>query len=203
MKLSATILAAGASKRMGDLNKLLLQIDNKPIIYSVCKTALGSKLDQIILVTGYENSKIEKTVPKGIDNIVYNKKWRQGMMSSIYAGLSNLDDDVDGNMIILGDMPLITEHTINLLIDEFKISNGDRIVYPIYEARQANPVIFPKKYFAEILDSEGDKGCKKVLKKHPGDAVGVHINSDEVIVDCDTRDDYLLVEKKLLNNVQT
>ena len=203
MKLSATILAAGASKRMGDLNKLLLQIDNKPIIYSVCKTALGSKLDQIILVTGYENLKIEKTVPRGIDNIAYNKNWRQGMMSSIYAGLSNLDDDVDGNMIILGDMPLITEHTINLLIDEFKISNGDRIVYPIYEARQANPVIFPKKYFAEILDSEGDKGCKKVLKKYPGDAVGVHINSDEVIVDCDTRDDYLLVEKKLLNNVQT
>ena len=203
MKLSATILAAGASKRMGDLNKLLLQIDNKPIIYSVCKTVLGSKLDQIILVTGYENSKIEKTVPKGIDNIVYNKNWRKGMMSSIYAGLSNLDDDVDGNMIILGDMPLITVHTINLLIDEFKISNGNRIVYPIYEARQANPVIFPKKYFAEILDSEGDKGCKKVLKKYPGDAVSVHINSDEVIVDCDTRDDYLLVEKKLLNNVQT
>ena len=73
MKLSATILAAGASKRMGDLNKLLLKIDNKPIIYSVCKTALGSKLDQIILVTGYENSKIEKTIPRGIDNIVNNK----------------------------------------------------------------------------------------------------------------------------------
>ena len=68
MKLSATILAAGASKRMGDLNKLLLQIDNKPIIYSVCKTALGSKLDQIILVTGYENLKIEKDMISALNN---------------------------------------------------------------------------------------------------------------------------------------
>ena len=59
------------------------------------------------------------------------------------------------------------------------------------------------KYFAEILNSKGDKGCKKVLKKYPGDAVGIPINSDEVIIDCDTRDDYFLVENKLLNNVQT
>ncbi len=203
MKISSTILAAGSSKRMGDLNKLLLLVDNKPIIHLVCKTALGTKLDQIILVTGYENLKIEKAIPNEIDNIIYNKNWRQGMMTSIYAGLSNLDDDIDGNMIILGDMPLITVSTINLLIDEFRISKGNRIVYPTYKARQANPVIFPKKYFSEILNSKGDKGCKKVLKKYPGDAVGVHINSDEVIVDCDTRDDYLLVEKKLLNNVQT
>ena len=93
--------------------------------------------------------------------------------------------------------------TINLLIDEFKKCNGDHIVYPIYKARQANPVIFPKKYFSEIMLSQGDRGCKKVLKKYPGDAIGIHINSDEVIIDCDTKDDYLLVEKKLLKNVQT
>ena len=203
MKISTTILAAGASKRMGDLNKLLLLLDNKPIIHSVCKIALETKLDQIILVTGYQNFEIEKVVPEEINNIIYNKNWRHGMMTSIYVGLSNLDDDIDGNMIILGDMPLITVSTLNLLIDEFKKYNGDHIVYPIYKARQANPVIFPKKYFPEILNSKGDKGCKKVLKKYPGDAVGVPINSDEVIIDCDTRDDYFLVENKLLNNVQT
>ncbi len=202
MKISSTILAAGSSKRMGYLNKLLLLVDNKPIIYSVCKTVLKTKIDQIILVTGYQNLEIEKVIPKEISNIIYNKNWSEGMMSSIYAGMSNLDDDIDGNLIILGDMPLVTVDTLNLLIDEFKTCNGNHIVYPIYKARQANPVIFPKKYFSEILGSRGDKGCKKVLKKYPGDAIGVNINSDEVIIDCDTRDDYLLVEKKLLNDVQ-
>ena len=203
MKISATILAAGSSERMGNFNKLLLLIGNKPIIYSVCKTVLDAKLNQIILVTGYQNAEIEKVLPKEINNIIYNKNWNQGMMSSIYAGMSKLDNDIDGNMIILGDMPLITVDTINVLIDEFNKCNGNHIVYPIYNARQANPVIFPKKYFSEILSFQGDKGCKKVLKKYPGDSIGVHIKSDEVIIDCDTRDDYLLVEKKLLNDVQT
>ena len=69
------------------------------------------------------------------------------MMSSISSGMSQIDDDIIGNMVILGDMPFITPQTINLLIDEFKKCNGDHIVYPIYKARQANPVIFQKIFF--------------------------------------------------------
>ena len=203
MKIAVTILAAGGSTRMAELNKLLLLIDGKPMIYSVCKMVLDAKVNQIILVTGYQNKKVEKSIPKGIYTIVNNVEWENGMMSSIYAGMSRLDKDVEGNMIVLGDMPLISTRTINKIIEEFKKHNGNHIVYPVYNSRQANPVIFPRKYFSEILSSKGDKGCKRVLKKYPGDAVGIPINTDEVIIDCDTRDDYFLVENKLLNNVQT
>ena len=203
MKIAVTILAAGGSTRMGELNKLLLLIDDKPMIYSVCRMVLDAKVNQIILVTGYQNNKVEKAIPKEINKIVYNRNWESGMMSSIYAGMSKLEKDVDGNMIVLGDMPLISTITINKIIGEFNKHNGNYIVYPMYDNRQANPVIFPRKYFSEILNSKGDKGCKKVLKKYPGDAIGIPINSDEVIIDCDTRDDYFLVENKLLNNVQT
>ena len=203
MKIAVTILAAGGSTRMGEFNKLLLLIDDKPMIYSVCRMVLDAKVNQIILVTGYQNKEVEKSIPKGINKIVYNRNWESGMMSSIYAGMSKLEKDVDGNMIVLGDMPLISTMTINKIIGEFNKHDGKRIVYPIYGDRQANPVIFPRKYFTEILNSKGDKGCKIVLKKYPGDSVGIHINSDEVIIDCDTRDDYFLIEKKLINHVQT
>ena len=201
MKIAVTILAAGGSKRMGNLNKLLLLLNDRSIIYRVCKMVLDAEVDQIILVTGHQNKEVEKSIPEGINTIVYNKNWEKGMMTSIYAGMCGLDNDVDGNMIILGDMPLISTVTINKIIQKFNKYNGNHIVYPIYDNKQANPVIFPKKYFPEILSSKGDKGCKKVLKKYPGDALGIQINSDEVIIDCDTRDDYFLVEKKLLNNV--
>ena len=60
MKISATILAAGASKRMGNKNKLLLLVDNKPIIYLVCKSVLKSELDQTI--SGFLNSKFKKLI---------------------------------------------------------------------------------------------------------------------------------------------
>ena len=203
MKISATILAAGGSKRMGELNKLLLLIDNEPIIKIVCESVLKAKLDQLILVTGYQSSEVIKVVPDEINEIVNNKDWEKGMMSSIYVGMSRINQDIDGNIIILGDMPLISSKTIKSIIKEFNKCNGSHIVYPIYNHRQANPVIFPRKYFSEILFSDGDRGCKKVLKKYPHDSIGIKINSDEVILDCDTRDDYLLVEKRKLNNVQT
>ena len=203
MKISATILAAGSSRRMGKSNKLLLLINNEPIIQSVCRTVLETKLNPIIVVTGYENRRIEKVIPNEINDIVFNKDWSTGMMSSIFMGISKLDESVDGNMIILGDMPLITKATLNILIDEFNKHKGQRIVHPSYKSIQANPVIFPKKYFSEILKGRGDKGGKKVLKKYSKEAIGVTIDSDEVILDCDTRDDYLLAQMKKTNYVQT
>ena len=201
MKISAIILAAGESKRMGSLNKLLLPIHEEPIIRIVCKNVIKAKLDQVILVTGHQSSEIKKVVPDQINQIIYNAQWKNGMMSSISAGMSKLDDDIDGNLIILGDMPLISTKTIKLIKREFQKYNGEHIVYPTFDNKQANPVIFPKKYFSEILNSQGDKGCKKVLKKYPKDSIGIEFHSNEVIVDCDTRDDYFLVEKRNFNNV--
>ena len=90
MKIAVTILAAGGSTRMGDLNKLLLLIDDKPIIYSVCRMVLDAKVNQIILVTGYQSNEVEKSIPKGINKIVYNRDWESGMMSSIYLECLNL-----------------------------------------------------------------------------------------------------------------
>ena len=77
MKISATILAAGGSKRMGNDNKLLLLVDEKPIIYKVCNVVLESNFNQVILVTGYQSHKLEKVLPKGIKNIVYNENWEE------------------------------------------------------------------------------------------------------------------------------
>ena len=203
MKISATILAAGSSRRMGKTNKLLLLVNNKPIIQLVCSTVLETKLSPIIVVTGYEHHKIKNVIPSEINNIIFNKDWKRGMMSSIYEGMSILDESVDGNIIILGDMPLITKNTLNILIREFKKYEGQRIVYPSYKSRQANPVIFPKKYFSDILKSTGDMGGKKILKKYSKETISINIDSDEVILDCDTRDDYLLAQMKKTNHVQT
>tara|TARA_B100001750_G_scaffold248576_1_gene281613 strand:+ start:11906 stop:12499 length:594 start_codon:yes stop_codon:yes gene_type:complete len=193
MNISATILAAGASKRMGKQNKLLMPINNMSVIRLVCKTVLATRIDSIIVVTGYEHQKVAKEIPSEISVILYNKDWKIGMMSSIYTGISKLDDSVDGNMIILGDMPLISEYTINSLITEFKIHSGKRIIYPLYDDKQANPVIFPKKYFSEIITSSGKKGCKRIIKKYQNDAIGIPTVSNEVILDCDTQDDYLQI----------
>ena len=196
MIISATILAAGGSSRMGDENKLLLPFNGDLVINRICHTVLNSGLKPVIVVTGFQHRAVEKVLPGSVDQIAYNRHWESGMASSIYAGLSALPGNVDGNMIVLGDMPLIKERTLKQLMDQFHDYKGKRIVYPIFSDQQANPVIFPKKYFDEILLSKGDKGCKKILKQYPDDAVGISIDSDEVILDCDTKDDYFQIISK-------
>ena len=190
MIISATILAAGGSSRMENENKLLLPFQESLVINQVCNTILNSGLKPVIVVTVFEHKKIEKALPKSIDQIIHNPEWEDGMAGSIYAGMSILPDTVDGNMIVLGDMPLLTTHTLNRLIEQFCVHEGKQIIYPVYSGQQANPVIFPRKYFSEILSSTEDRGCKKVLIQYPDDAVEVLIDSDEVILDCDTKDDY-------------
>ena len=203
MKISATILAAGSSNRMGDLNKLLLLINERPIINLVCTTALETNLNPIVVVTGYQHIKVEKAIPNKSVRLVHNKNWKKGMMSSICVGISVLDESVNGNMIILGDMPFITKDTLDVLIKEFIKYRGQNIIFPLYKSKQANPVIFPKNLFPEILSIRGDIGCKKIIEKYKKNTTGVIIDSDEVILDCDTRDDYLLAQMKKTNHVQT
>ena len=198
MKVSATILAAGESSRMENGNKLLLPINKIPMISHVCNTVLTAGLNPVVVVTGFESDLVTQAIPTAINDIIYNSHWQSGMASSIYEGLSALPQNVDGNMIVLGDMPMISKDTLTLLIDEFIMLNGQHIIYPIYEERQANPVIFPKKYFQEILSSTGDRGCKKVLKQYPDDVVGVSIGSPEVVFDCDSEDNYF----RLLEEMQ-
>ena len=148
MIISATILAAGGSSRMGDENKLLLPFNGGMVISQICHTVLNSGLKPVIVVTGFQHRAVEKVLPGSVDQITYNRHWESGMASSIYAGLSALPGNVDGNMIVLGDMPLIKDRTLKQLIDQFRDYEGKRIVYPIFSDQQANPVIFPKKYFS-------------------------------------------------------
>ncbi len=200
MNISATILAAGSSQRMGD-NKLLLPFQDDTLINVVCKTIIDSYLKPVFVVTGFENKKVVESLPKSIDKIVYNEDWSRGMATSINKAISSLPNNIDGNMIVLGDMPLVTVKTINKLHQVFLKNNGNKIIYADYLGKQANPVIFPRKIFDEILHLNGDKGCKKIIYKNRKSSIGVPIDSSEVIFDCDTKDDYSDLVSMKIDNV--
>ena len=202
MKISATILAAGSSQRMNGNNKLLLPFKDKTLINAVCQTLINSQLEPIFIVTGFENKKVSKSLPKSIDKIIYNRNWSNGMGKSINKAIRSLPSNIDGNMIVLGDMPLITVRTINKLRKVFLQHDGNKIIYADYLGKQANPVIFPKRFFDEILHLDGDEGCKKIIEKNRKSSVDVSIDSSEVIFDCDTKEDYSDLISMKINNVK-
>ena len=201
MNISATILAAGFSERMESVNKLLLPYKGEALIKIVSKTLIDSLLDPIFIVTGYEHDKVVKLLPKSLDNIIYNKDWRKGMGKSINKAISSLPANIDGNMIVLGDMPLIKVETINKLRSAFLNNNGEKIIYAEYFGKQANPVIFPKKYFKEMLLLKGDNGCKDIISQNRKNTLGVSVDSSEVIFDCDTKGDYSDLVSKISTHV--
>ena len=201
MNISATILAAGSSERMEEANKLLLPYRSEALIKIVSKMLIDSLLDPIFIVTGYEHDKVVKLLPKSLDKIIYNKDWRKGMSRSIYKAISSLPRHIDGNMIVLGDMPLITVKTLNELKSVFLSNNGEKIIYAEYFGKQANPVIFPKKYFKEMLLLKGDNGCKDIISQNRKNTLGVSVDSSEVIFDCDTKGDYSDLVSKISTNV--
>ena len=182
-------------------NKLLLPFKDKTLINTVCQTIIDSHLEPVFVVTGFENKKVSKSLPHSIDKIIYNKDWQKGMAQSINKAIISLPKNIDGNMIILGDMPLIKVETIEILIEAFLRYNGKKIIYANHLGKQANPVIFPKKYFNEILLLDGDIGCKNIITQNVENSFGVTVDSSEVIFDCDTKKDYSELVSMKFNNV--
>ncbi len=186
-KVSAIILGAGLSRRMGEENKLFLPIGGKPMIEWVIQHVGSAGVDEIILV-GSELSldrlkKFENTRTKVVDNPDY----QSGMTSSIQAGVEMAAGD--GYMICLGDQPNIKTPTYDVLLDAFS-SNPAAIVLPFYQGEKGNPVILPKVFHADILAHEEPEGCKGIVMANKELVIQVDVDDPGVLQDIDTKTDY-------------
>jgi molybdenum cofactor cytidylyltransferase len=186
--LSAILLAAGESKRMGE-PKQLMPLGSSTVVEQAIDNLLNSAVDEIIVVLGYRAEEITKTIAAKPVKIIVNPNYQQGMSTSIIAGLILVDHQAQAVMLALGDQPLVDSHTINRLIDEFH--NHDKgIAVPTYQGRRGHPIIFAIKYKLKLLELEGDIGGREIIKQHPDDVLEVAVDSESVIADIDTRDDY-------------
>lgn len=187
--ISAIVLAAGESKRMGKV-KQLLPFAQSTVLEQVINNLLESKLDEIIVVLGYQAQKIARKIGSNHVKIVINPNFKQGMSSSIKCGLSQIDKRAEAIMIMLGDQPLIGKEIVDTLIEMFLKSNQG-IIVPVYEGRRGHPIIFDVKYKSELLSLKDDIGGRKVIETHLQDILEVEVNSPGVIIDIDNKADYL------------
>ena len=122
--ISAIILAAGQSKRFGSDNKLIKKYNKKYLINHIIGTLLKSKVNKIIVVLGFQKSRVRKiTVKNKKINFVINKNYKSGMAGSIKAGLKRISKRSIGFLIVQADMPLISKKIINSLCYAIKNNN--------------------------------------------------------------------------------
>jgi len=182
---SAIILAAGASRRMGK-PKLELKIDGINLLERTIKNAVLSIVDEIILVTKPGNLPVDINKYSGV-RVVENENWETGQSSSMKAGLKGISPDSNGALFLMADQPMVNTGIINELVINF-LETEKPITAPLYSDKKGAPVLFNKSLFQELLVVEGDKGGRDLLDKYPVNYV--EINSSLAPFDVDTPEDY-------------
>lgn len=185
---SAILLAAGESKRMGRL-KQLLPLGRTTMVEQAIDNLLNSKVNEVIVVLGHRAEEIMRKIATKPVKIAVNPVYHQGMSTSIIAGLKLVDDGARAVMLALADQPFIDSQTINRLIDEFCDHNRG-IIIPTYQSRRGHPIIFAIKYKEELSSLKGDVGGRQIMEHHPDDVLEVAVASPGINIDIDTTDDY-------------
>ena len=187
--ISAILLAAGQSKRMGDENKLTKKINGIPLIKHSIKNILSSSVDELIVVIGYQKKIIEKLIDKNEKiKIIFNKDFESGVATSIKLGINNLTEQSEAFFICLGDMPMVNKFIYNQLI---KSRNNKEIVVPTYKKQQGNPVLFSKSLKSKIITIQGDVGAKKILELNKDKILNVEIDDKSIRKDFNTKGDFI------------
>jgi molybdenum cofactor cytidylyltransferase len=183
---TAVVLAAGRSVRMGEQNKLVVDVFGTPMIARVVDALLGSAVERVVVVTGHERERVEAALAGRGLTFVHNPDYAAGMSTSLRAGVRALGPEADAALVCLGDMPWIAAAHIDALIDAFQPVEGREICVPIYQGKRGNPVLFAARFFDEMSQLEGDVGARALIDAHAEVVFQVPVDQSGVLVDVDT-----------------
>jgi molybdenum cofactor cytidylyltransferase len=184
--IAAVILAAGRSTRMGGPNKLLAELGGKPLVRIVTEQALASKAQSVTVVTGHQAEQVEKALQGLKVTFVRNPDFAGGLASSVKAGIAAVPGKADGAVVCLGDMPLISAHLIDGLIEAFAPDRGNLIVVPVSDGQRGNPVLWSRRFFNELMTLDGDIGARHLIAKHSEAVAEVAVEGHGAFLDIDT-----------------
>ncbi|MCY4285692.1 MAG: molybdopterin-binding/glycosyltransferase family 2 protein [Thiotrichales bacterium] len=183
---SALVLAAGRSTRMGSVNKLLAPLGGRAMVRAVVDALAGSSVRSVVVVTGHEADRVEESLAGTGAHLVHNPEYRQGLSGSIRAGLAALPESTEAAVICLGDMPLVTSTHIDRLAAAFDPAEGREICVPVFEGKRGNPVLFARRFFDEIAGVRGDVGARHLIGEYEEYVCEVAMDDRAVLVDVDS-----------------
>jgi molybdenum cofactor cytidylyltransferase len=186
-QVSAVVLAAGRSTRMGGPNKLLAELNGQKLVRIVTEQALASKAEDVIVVTGHQAELVEKALAGLNVTFVRNPDFAAGLASSVKAGISAVPARADGAVICLGDMPMISAGLIDHLIEAFAPDRGNLIAVPVSGGRRGNPVLWSRRFFNELMTLDGDIGARHLIARHNEAVAEVPVEGDGAFLDIDTQ----------------
>jgi molybdenum cofactor cytidylyltransferase len=190
---SAVVLAAGASRRMGT-PKQLLRIGGETILERTLNNVRASQAAKIVLVLGHAAESVEKEISTEQIRVVHNPDYQQGMGTSLRTGLAAVSADAGAALIILADQPFVSPETFNKLIachrDSKPQGGTPQIIIPMYQGFRGNPVLLDRSVFDEVKGLNGDVGCRAIFGDHTEGICKLPVDDAGILLDIDSRSDF-------------
>lgn len=190
--MAGVVLAAGESRRMGG-GKQLLPVEGGTLLGRVLEACLDSGLDEVVLVLGHRSDRVRAALGHLLGHpklrIVVNPRYREGMSTSLAAGLRAVEERFDRIMVILGDMPHVTAETVDRLRRAVSAS-GRPLGALTFRGRRSHPVVIGRAHYGAIHGLEGDRGARDLFRDHPEAVCLVEADAAYHPSDIDTRADY-------------
>ena len=190
-RVAILLLAAGRSTRMGGPNKLLQETDNAPLVVHAAKAALASQAVEVVVVLGHMAGDVKAAVEKAVGKnkklrFVTNPDFADGLSTSVRTGIAALGKDIDAAIVQLGDMPGVGSGLLDRLMAAFSPVEGRSICVPTVAGKRGNPVLWDRRFFAEIAQVSGDTGAKHLIGEHADLVCEVEMSGQAAITDIDT-----------------
>ena len=191
--ISAIVLAAGASSRMGQAKAALpLGQTGETVVARVIRTLIEGGVPGVVVVAGAHIDAVRHAMPahEWRARVVEHAGWQQGQLSSLLAGLQAIDDPLlEAAVVTLVDVPLVSPLTVAAVIAEWRRTRAP-IVRPASGDRHGHPVIFDRSVFADLRSANPNAGAKAVFAIHKDRIVNVEVNDPGAFEDIDTPGDY-------------
>jgi len=188
--LYSLVLAAGASTRFGSA-KQLVRVAGRPLLHTAVTRAAEVTGNALIVVLGAGAARLAPLLKHCPGSVVVNRHWREGLGSSIRAGVARLPPNCSGVMLLLADQAAVTADDLKRLAGAWR-RQPLCIAAALYAGISGAPVIFPRSLFRELAELRGDAGARALLRRNAHRLVRVPMPSAEV--DVDTPEDLLALE---------
>lgn len=192
--LSAVVLAAGASSRMGSVKALLVSPDGIPFVSRIVGTFRAAGIDDVTVVTGADHERVVAAVRDHVrgplPRFARNPDPSRGQVSSLWTGMAaGVGPDTEAMLMTLVDVPMIDAATIARVVEAWRRTAAP-IVRPALGERHGHPVLFDRGLFDELRAAPLEAGAKSVVRAHANQIVNVAVEDEGCLVDVDTPGEY-------------
>ncbi|MDB6091212.1 MAG: 4-diphosphocytidyl-2C-methyl-D-erythritol synthase [Gammaproteobacteria bacterium] len=188
--LYAIVLAAGASTRFGSA-KQLVRIAGRPLLHNTVSRAVEVAGSAVIVVLGARAAELAPLLTHSPASVVINRDWREGIASSIRAGVARVPATCNAVMLVLADQAAVTAEDLKRLLGAWR-RQPDYVAAAFYSGGMGVPAIFPRSRFRDLSELRGDVGARALLHRNPDRVMRVPMES--ATLDIDTPEDLLSLD---------